>query len=515
MLNFEAMFQGLLPDSFTLRQHIMRRSRIFLTMLWASLLCLSTSLAQTPVQLDPDFTHYHGNQALISQPLKVAVQPDGKILVVGNINMFQGGFIPAGITRLNPDGTPDPSFNQGGAGSFGKIHVVRVLPNGQLLIGGDFLYYNNIPVNGFARLHADGTPDTTFATFSAGGVGGNLPVVSDIEVLGDGKIMISGGLTTVNGTAVNKVARLNADGTLDTGFSTPGGFLPNASARVTCIAVQGDGKIVAGGNFTQINGSSYDHMVRFNTDGSIDPSFTADPDYNTDVSSMEVHDVEVTTGGKILAAGNFKNALDRIQGIVRFLPDGSIDTGFNTNAPQGTAGSTFVQDIALQPDGKIVMGGGFSTYNNVPRENIARLHADGDLDADFDTQDGFSSNVHGVAIQPDGKILAVGVFMSFAGDSATSVARLLGNGAPTAVQVATEPWMTVSNPFGDWITLSGVHPGLESARLYDAQGRLVQGWCLAGAATQRLVIPSLPGGMYLLQVEGAGKLVSRRLLKVD
>jgi uncharacterized delta-60 repeat protein len=125
------------------------------------------------------------------------------------------------IARLNPDGTPDETFNPGGAGANKAVRAMAFASDGKIYIGGDFTSYNGTPVTAFARLNKDGTLDTTF---NAGGAGfthsdASKLYISSIAVDTDGDVYVAGRFEEYNGTAVSTVVRLNSDGSRDSGFA--------------------------------------------------------------------------------------------------------------------------------------------------------------------------------------------------------------------------------------------------------------------------------------------------------
>jgi uncharacterized delta-60 repeat protein len=342
----------------------------------------------------------------------VALQPDGKILIGGVFTTYNGTSRNR-IARLNADGSLDTSFDPG-TGASSNVQAVATQPDGKILIGGQFTTYNGVARNYIARLNSDGSLDTSFVV----GTGASNPV-SSVAVQGDGKIVIGGLFTTYNGTSRNRVARLNADGSLDTSFVVGTG----AGNDVQSVAVQSDGKIVIGGSFTTFDGAARPRFARLNTNGSLDTSFVV----GTGASST-VWSVTPQTDGKIVIGGGFTtyNGVARNR-IARLNADGSHDTSF-TQPPLAGANGT-VRSIAVQPDGKTLIVGSFTFYNGVARNFIARLNADGSLDTSFDPGTGANDWVRSVAVQPDGKILIGGNFTSYNGVARTRVARLNADGS--------------------------------------------------------------------------------------
>ncbi len=233
--------------------------------------------------------------------------------------------------------------------------------------------------------------------------------VYSLAVQSDGKIVVGGEFTRIGGVTKNYIARLNSDGTLDASFN------PSANSQVSSIALQSDGKILVGGSFASIGGVTRNHMARLNPDGTIDASF--DPNANSQVSSIAVQ-----SDGKILVGGWFT----RIGGvtrnyITRLNPDGTPDTTFPAYA------SNYVFSIAVQSDGKILVGGSFMDMSSQGRSYFARLNPNGTLDTSFDTK--ANNAVECITVQPDGKILAGGWFTRIGGQGRNYIARLNADGS--------------------------------------------------------------------------------------
>jgi len=236
--------------------------------------------------------------------------------------------------------------------------------------------------------------------------------ISVVVVQPDGKILIGGGFSTLSpngGAAVtrNRIARLNADGTLDTAFN------PNANSDVNAIALQADGKILMGGFFTIVGGQTRNRIARLNPDGTLDTAF--DPNANGSVYSIWVQ-----ADGKILVGGDFSGA-NSIGGatrnrIARLDAMSGLADSFNPNA------DLIVYAIAIQTDGKILAGGEFTNIGGQTRNRIARLDATTGLADSFDPN--ANDYVDSIAVQADGKVLAGGYFTSIGGQTRSLFARL-------------------------------------------------------------------------------------------
>ncbi len=370
--------------------------------LFALLLLGGKTQAQTGGALDTSFDIGTGFNGPVNS---IALQSDGKILVGGAFTSYKG-LTQNFIARLNTDGTLDTSFDIG-EGFDSPVFSIVLQPDGKILVGGTFTSYNGSTRIFIARLNTDGTLDTSFNI----GAGFNNYVQS-IALQPDGKILVGGTFTTYKSLSQNRIVRLNTNGTLDNSFNIGTGF----NNTVFSITLQSDGKILAGGNFTSYKGLTQNRIVRLNTDGTSDTSFDIGEGFNNNI----VYSIALQSDGKILAGGNFTiyKGLTRNR-IVQLEWDGTpaffdIGAGFNST----------VFSIALQPDGKILVGGNFITYKGSAQNRIARLNTDGSLDTSFDIGTGFNNYVQSIALQSDGKILAGGAFTSYKGLTQRYIARL-------------------------------------------------------------------------------------------
>jgi uncharacterized delta-60 repeat protein len=337
-------------------------------------------------------------------------QADGKILVGGFFSTYNG-VTENSIIRLNSDGSKDTSFNNG-TGFNNGIRTIKQQTDGKILVGGDFTSYNGVTENRIVRLNADGSKDTSFNL----GTGFNNTIYT-IQPQTDGKILVGGEFTSFNGLTENKIVRLNPDGSKDTSFNTGTGF----NEFVRTIHQQADGKILVGGFFTTYNGITENYIIRLNSDGSKDNTFTTGTGFNSTVLSIYPQ-----TDGKILVGGFFStyNGV-RENSIIRLNSDGSKDTSFNN----GTGFNNGVRTIQQQTDGKILVGGDFTSYKGVTENRIIRLNSDGTKDATFNTGTGFSGIVWAIAQQADGKILVGGFFTTYKGVAENCIIRLNSDGS--------------------------------------------------------------------------------------
>jgi uncharacterized delta-60 repeat protein len=150
---------------------------------------------------------------------------------------------------------------------------------------------------------------------------------------------------------------------------------------VAAMVQQADGRIIIGGTFNAVNGVPRANVARLNADGTLDEDFAPTPIAGV---SGPVHALALRPDGAILVGGNFNQAGGvTTTGLAVYLPDGTVDKTFASNLEPGVSGTVLA--IALQQDGKIVIGGTFATVAGKPRTGVARLNADGTVDAPVPT----------------------------------------------------------------------------------------------------------------------------------
>ncbi len=334
----------------------------------------------------------------------IIIQPDGKILFGGSCTTTTS----PGISRINANGTVDASFNPGTGANGSAVQAIALQADGKVLIGGQFTTFNGQSRRGIARLNADGSLDPTFV-FTADAIYSTKSIV----VQPDGKIVTA---RSFGSSGSNPVFRLNSDGSNDASFNAS----ETQVGDINAIALQSDGKILEAGKM-QLSGSSSSKrpFLRLNANGTIDNSL--DPSIVYAILNFGVNNVVVQPDGKILAAGDFLEVNRQPRSaLVRFNADGSLDTSFTAT---GVFNSQ-ITPIALQPDGKIIVGSGFS---------IVRLNADGSNDGTFNVPGGASDTVKYIGLQPNGKILVAGNFNTIGGQTRNAhFARLNADGSVDA-----------------------------------------------------------------------------------
>jgi uncharacterized delta-60 repeat protein len=414
-----------------------------------------------------------------STVLATAVQADGNILVGGFFTIYNG-VIENRIIRLNANGSKDISFSTG-TGFNNFVEKIVVQADGKILVGGYFTSYNGATENRMIRLNINGSKDTSFST----GTGFDNMVFAIAEQA-DGKILVGGQFSTYDGVTANRIIRLNADGSKDNSFSIGTGF----DSTVLVIAAQADGKILLVGSFVNYNGVTANRIIRLNADGSKDNSFSVGTGFNDSVLAIATQ-----ADGKILVGGQFNTYDGATENrIIRLNANGSKDTSFTT----GTGFNNFVYAIATQADGKILVGGLFTTYNGVVENHIIRLNADGIKDTSFSTGTGFNSQVNEIALQADGKILVGGGFNSYKGDNSSVFLISLYSSAvlSTAEFTNADTIALWPNPAKEILTINSLSNDVISmVKIYDLQGKLVM-----ESSDRRTNVSTLSSGLYIIKV---------------
>jgi uncharacterized delta-60 repeat protein len=349
--------------------------------------------------------------------------------------------------QATPPGQVDLSFDAGSITVFGTPDILAILvqPDGKILIGGLFTQVQGVTRNGLARLHPDGSLDTSFVPPFP--VAATLPTAHAFVLQPDGKILVGGQGLNVGGIPY-KIARLNPDGSLDPSFT-----LQEMAGGIQAVALMADGRILIGGGFSNIGPVTARTMARLLPDGTLDPSFDLEP--TTDEHGGAVRTIVVQPDGNFLVGGDFRIVVgaQAFELLARIRPDATIDTSFNPVFSQN--GAPFVRAIVLRPDGSMYVGGNFGTIDGLTLIGLARLSAAGTPDPAFSTN-GALGAYYDLALQPFGKLLVTGDF--FLPPNRWGIARLDPSGA----------FDSFSPPFG-------LGPGVGHSMAVQADGKVLVG----------------------------------------
>lgn len=350
-------------------------------------------------------------------------QADGKVVIGGYFLTYNGAAAHA-IARVNPDGSLDSTFAAGTGFGNGSVSALAIQPNGQILAGGQFFDYDGVARAFLVRINPDGSVDPDFNN----GAGFNHQV-SALAVLPDGDILVAGDFDTYNDEPVGPMVRLNSDGSLDRAFKAEGGI---EGASVQTIAPQPDGDIMIGGNFLNYGSSGANSIARMKRNGAVDPSFKGGSGFHDPMGAPAGLVQRITSiGNDLLVVGNF----DRYRGnpassIIRLNQDGSVDQSLNT----GSGFDGQINQATLQPNGLIVAIGNFNAYRDQAVHGIIRLYPSGDVDRTFDSGTGFDSSVSTMQLLPTGKAVIGGFFSMFADVARNGIAGVNVYDASSKVQ---------------------------------------------------------------------------------
>lgn len=538
----------------------------------------------------PSYTANHGYSLFDTN---MQLQPDGKLLFSGSFNAGRAGY----ITRLNTNGTADDSFSvTNGPSSYpysiglqsdgslwvadysaafngreaalgrltstgavdatfapkiqapGSVEALVRQPDGQLIVGGDFTEYNGVVTHNLARLSAagafdaafaaatpavselvkalalqadgkllvgttvgvrrlltTGSPDGSYATFTASGMEG-------LAVQPDGKVVVIGYFINVpNTTSPQQIVRLTTGGTIDTSFrpATPDDL--GQTFYLTALAVQPDGKVLVGGSFLPPTSGPVLRVLRYESTGAIDASFSRSTTFELPATTsgpiVRFNVLTVQPDGKVLVGGYFTSVSGSPRtNLARLTATGQFDSTF---APAPLTGSVLA--VTLQPNGRVLVGSGDGNDGSLTTTPLLRLLDSGALDSSFGTTANPDNAVAALLVQPNGAIVVGGSFAAIGAQPAAGLARI------TAPNVLAVPAPTAPATCSVWpvptheLLHVAAEANAQAAELLDALGRVVQRQALHGAETFTLATGHLPAGVYVLRVHYPSGTVARRV----
>jgi uncharacterized delta-60 repeat protein len=342
---------------------------------------------------------------------RVLIDGNGRVLIGGAFSQV-GGVTTSGVARIHANGVLDNTFTSGLAFNQAVLDIA-LDASGNILAAGSLSRAGRRV--GLVRLFPNGAIDATLAvpdidnSFTSANT--NDGSFDSVEVAADGKIYVAGLTTTIGDETRGSLARLHPNGAVDTDFADPG-----ISPWARVIALDGQ-NVVAGGDFTSIGGSSVSpRLARFLPDGSRDTTFV-DPAVNGRVYAIAIDGVGgAFIGGLFTTVGG--QARTR---VARVHPNGAVDDAF---VPPTITGGDYVAALSLQQDGKVVIGGRFTAVGGTTRNNIARLHANGALDATFDPNLSEGAGVFALTQDGSARLIAGGFFTNAGGTGQDYLTRI-------------------------------------------------------------------------------------------
>jgi uncharacterized delta-60 repeat protein len=343
---------------------------------------------------------------------RVAALPDGRLIAVGNFATVNG--TPRlRLVRLMPGGAVDPAFTpvqgEGVSSSMPTINAVLLQPDGKLVLAGAFSEINGVARSNLARINPDGSLDATWNPSASSSV---RAIARDAN----GRLLVAGSFQSVGGGFARRLARLLADGTLDPGFRA---VMPDDYYGPSSV-------LVAPGNRVLVGMEAQPGVIRFEADGTRDPTFLA--------SVSGVSGLHALPDGRILINGLSGSNGTRTLHVLH--PDGARDLTFGSPTLSGDGWSMSAPVVWVQADGRIVLGGSFFEVNGVPQAGLARLMPDGRLDTSLRASRGpMGGEIASLTEQPDGSIIIAGSFTSIGDMGVTGIARFIAR--PFTVRVQT------------------------------------------------------------------------------
>ncbi|MCC3155829.1 T9SS type A sorting domain-containing protein [Hymenobacter sp. 15J16-1T3B] len=427
--------------------------------------------------------------------LATAVQPDGKILVGGDFQVFNGTLANR-LVRLLPDGAVDAGFSCA-APLNGPVLKILVQPDGKVLVGGGFSTPRRI-----VRLEATGAVDNTFSSPLTNAFASPLTGLDFIGLQPDGKIIIGGMSMNVSAGVVRRIARLLPSGTLDNTFQTPNTTDYSAGIQnpydASEVAVLPDGRIVLSGS----TGTEYYRVplhgfICLTASGAVSSSFDNIflPDERFPGVSVTITSLFRQVNGQWLVAGDDQLVANQRSYVALLNADGSHDASF---APT-LLGPGYVTSVVQQPDAKLLIGGAFDEINGARVGHLARLHPNGALDTAFCRLSRMRYEVNQVALTTGGKVLAASWY-------GKGLVRFLPGGGPdagfTAATNATETgvYRMQLQPDGRVIVITGA----SAVRRMLADGQIDFSFT-----------PYTNGSLSVLALQADGKLLLGGLLDLD
>ncbi|MEO6902312.1 MAG: T9SS type A sorting domain-containing protein [Bacteroidia bacterium] len=343
-----------------------------------------------------------------------AVQPDGKTIIGGEFLAYNL-VSRSHVARINNDGKLDYTFNVG-SGTNGSINSLCIQSDLKIIIAGDFSEYSGFDTKNIARLNANGSFDGNFKLDSK--INGIVKLVASQP---DGKIFICGDFKYNNNTSLLSIYRLTANGNIDPSFSA----LKNAEVTsLESFTIQPDGKIILNGVFNINNESK--RVVRLNTNGTLDNTFNCLVGLaNTTVLQPD---------GKIIIGGIYQPFKAMYFGFLdRYNKNGTKDTTFQKVIFTGGAENyNAVKTITVHDSGKILVGGHFAYCNDRNMDNVSDLDKNGIEDSSFFSH--ANGDVYSSALLPDGKVIIAGAFSEYNNSPRNGIARIAFNKASATLR---------------------------------------------------------------------------------
>lgn len=393
----------------------------------------------------------------------VEQQPNGTLLVGGWFELFDG--VPrAGLVKLSSSGEIDLSFNAGITGSPARVDLVLRMPDGRIIVGGQFDAVVGEPRNGLARLMPTGGLDVGLAPETSGWVW-----AADVTSTND--LFIGGNLFDLN-LGFSEMSVVDEMGAT---VAQP------AMGMGDVIRTQPDDHVLVGSRDAPF-------VLRLMPDGSTDATFTS----GFGAGTQDIHDMVLQPDGRVLVCGDFQTVDGTSRSMIaRLNADGSLDTAFDP----GTGFNGDAEVLLLLADGDVLVAGDFTTYNGVALEGgLVRLGPGGVLLASYP-----ASGIQDMVMQPSGKLVVVGFQLSYEGLGYPGILRLMPDIGTGMQQDVERTVSAYPNPARDVVVVQRGGSSTCQWSVLDAMGRVV-GSGVEAAQQVRLPLNGLAPGAYALRI---------------
>ncbi|MET3045681.1 T9SS type A sorting domain-containing protein [Flavobacterium covae] len=444
----------------------------------ALLLVLSKSAFSQSASIDATFAI--GNGFNISSAVStIALQSDNKILVSGvNFSSFNGTSISSNIIRVNSNGSFDTAFPNG---YISTAYSFAQQTDGKIVIAGS----SGSNFYRIKRFNIDGTIDNTFSVGLNPSDGFNNTIYK-IALQSDGKFIVQGQFTAYGTTTIKQLARLNSSGSLDTSFNTN----INAITAITqtngvrSFTLLASGKILVATNSTP-------RLIRLNSDGSLDNTFSSSITNSVDMMTEQ-------TDNKILVATTFSTNSGE---LVRINSTGTNDGTFTNYSITGGR----INDVHQLSTNKILI----SNYNGATATNrLVRINNNGGVDTSFNIGTGLNNDISKIIIQPDGKILIGGFFASYNGTTKRAILRLIGDSNLSIVNNEINKIAIYPNPVKETIYLSNI-----TETEYEIFDILSKSISKGKTNVNQISVNSLSKGIYILKIKIGENIINQKFIK--
>lgn len=391
-----------------------------------SLVASVDGYSEITASVTASFTSFNLGTGFNNSVNVITVQSDGKILVGGDFTQFNGS--PAGhIVRLNSDGSLDTSF-AATTGFNDNVFAIALQSNGNILVGGQFSTYNGSPALCLAWLSSTGVLNTAINTTYNGFDG----KVKAIAVQSDGNVYVGGNFSNYNNPGSGSGSGSNFDYIVQLDSTGVPAAAPYADSVVLKFTLDSSNNLFAVGQFSMMNGNTVNGLTKMNSSGVVSPGFLA-AQGDAFLAQNFPKALALQSDGKLIIGGDISDYDSHSIGyIVRVNSTGTFDSAYTTNLGVGFDGP--VLSLALQNDGKALVGGIFTTLSGSIARSLARVNTDGTIDSTFVAKIGTAipaaSGLSAIAVQSDGKILLGGDFTTYNGTTVNRIKRITISGEP-------------------------------------------------------------------------------------